>query len=152
MGESGRTNAKKDDDTLPAMFEHCVRTYREMLSEAHGVGDVVVYEGFLTALITQKINLSVPYYGRVKKTLTDMGCIKQLKRGGGTAPSQWELITEPTEEAFRRVYQPAHTTGGTRLGKTNERVAALEQKISQLMSWRDDVNEFLADKFGSEEV
>jgi hypothetical protein len=148
----GRTNAKKDEDVLPAMFEHCVRTYREMLSEAHGVGDVIVYEGYLTTLVTQKVNLSVPYYGRIRTLLIDMGCVRQLKRGGGTAPSQWELITEPTEEAFRRCYSAVQTTGVTRLGKTNERVAALEREISQLKTQVADINQFLADQFGTEEV
>jgi hypothetical protein len=29
-----------------------------------------------------------------------MECIKQLRRGGSSTPSQWELIREPTLEAF----------------------------------------------------
>lgn len=153
MVAEGRTNAKKDDDVvLPAMFEHTVRTYREMLQEAKGVGDVIVYEGFLVNLVTQKVRLSVPYYGRIRSLLIDMGCVRQLKRGGGTAPSQWELITEPTEEAFKRCYDPEKTTGQTKLGRANERIADLEVQVSQLKTQVGDINQFLADKYGTEEV
>src|SRR5690348_13949878 len=104
----------------PALFEHCVNTYRAMLSEAQPVSqittimdsieggiesegdpdEIMVYEGFFTQLVTSRLNLSVPYFTQIRKALMNMGCIRQLKRGGGTSPSQWELIYEPTLEAF----------------------------------------------------
>jgi hypothetical protein len=55
----------------------------------------VVYEGFLTDLVKNKLNLSTPYYTKCRKALLEMGCIKQLRRGGSSTPSQWLLIREP---------------------------------------------------------
>jgi hypothetical protein len=57
---------------------------------------MVVYEGMLTKLVTEDLGLPVPYYTKVRQFLMAMGCIRQLRRGGGSAPSQWELIREPT--------------------------------------------------------
>lgn len=159
MESVGRTHAKKTDkDVLPAIFDHCLRTYKEMLSESRTVAEitgkdatrVVVYEGFLTNLITQKMRLSVPYYGRIRSLLIDMGCIRQLKRGGGTAPSQWEMITEPTVEMFLKVYNPDGPQPGTKLGATNDRVSVLERETGKLRSELDSIKLFLADSFGTE--
>jgi hypothetical protein len=90
---------KLDEDTIPALYHHCVRMYRAMMDEAtlvdmEGVQSVV-YEGFLTDLVKNKLNLSTPYYTKCRKALLEMGCIKQLRRGGSSTPSQWLLIREP---------------------------------------------------------
>jgi hypothetical protein len=157
----GRTHAKKkDDDVLPAIYEHCCATYKEMLSEARPVASissgkeeapkVIVYEGFLTNLVTQKLHLSVPYYGRIRTLLIDMGCVRQLKRGGGTAPSQWEMITEPQVETFLKVYAPDKPQTGSKLSKTNDRVSYLEEQVGKLRSELDNIKLFLADQFGTE--
>lgn len=95
-------------DAPVALYGHCLITYKTMLSEATAIvvseddeeQTIIVWEGMLTRLITSQLNLSVPYYTAVTKALKRMGCIRQLKRGGGTAPSQWELLCEPTEELF----------------------------------------------------
>jgi hypothetical protein len=87
------------------MFLHCARVYAEMYRQskralADGHTTIVVYEGMLTALVTETIGLPVPYYTAVRRKLLDMGCVRQLRRGGGTAPSQWELIKEPTADLW----------------------------------------------------
>jgi len=112
---------------------------------------MIVYEGFLTTLITSKLNLSVPYYTSVRKALMRMGCIRQLRRGGGTAMSQWELIYEPTLEAFldQEVKKPRQPT---RLDAANEQIEALINRVSELEEWQESVNEFLGNKFGTEVV
>jgi hypothetical protein len=59
----------------------------------------VVYEGFLTKLV-RDVHLPSPYYTFVTNALQSMGCIQQLKRGGGSTPSQWILRYKPTFELF----------------------------------------------------
>lgn len=90
---------KLDEDTIPALYHHCVRMYRAMMDEAQLVDiegtQSVVYEGFLTALVKDKLNLSTPYFSKCRKALLEMGCIEQLRRGGSSTPSQWLLIREP---------------------------------------------------------
>jgi hypothetical protein len=88
-----------------ALFEHTRSVYREMLDQstmvtAEGRG-MMVYEGKLTDLITVDVGLAVPYYTRVTQALKGMGCAQQLRRGGGTSGSQWQLITEPTLDLFK---------------------------------------------------
>lgn len=104
------------DESPQALYQHCERTYRAMLNEASGklMFDeeanqeriYVVWEGMLTQFITGKLNLSVPYYTYITRALKRMGCVRQLKRGGGTSPSQWELIKEPTLELFESSHAP----------------------------------------------
>jgi hypothetical protein len=116
---------------------------------------VIVYEGFFTALITQKLNLSTPYYTSVKNALIRMGCISQLRRGGSTTPSQWELHWEPSLEAFTR-------TKGTKMvspSKDKDGEAQLRQqnndlskRVAALEKWQSDVNRTLIRKLGKEEV
>jgi hypothetical protein len=97
-----------EQDTLPALFEHCQNVYKRMDSEAvlytppEGTpGEAhLIWEGYLTKLFAS-LHLSVPYYTSVTRELKRMGCVRQKRRGGGNAPSQWEIVTEPTEELFR---------------------------------------------------
>lgn len=99
---------KDKEEAVPALYEHCERAYKEMFACAAGVPmdgrddmpPAVVYEGHLTKLFADTLHLSVPYYTSVTRALKDMGCIRQLRRGGSTGLSQWLLITEPTREKF----------------------------------------------------
>jgi hypothetical protein len=78
--------------------------YRAMMDESQIVDmegvQSVVYEGFLTDLVKNKLNLSTPYYTKCRKALIAMGCISQLRRGGSSTPSQWLLIKEPLLSKF----------------------------------------------------
>ena len=164
-----------DGEIIPALYEHCCRAYKAMLAESHAVVaptpsgsadyedpsvdpdedttamHIIVYEGFLTQLITQELRLSVPYYTSVRKALINMGCVRQLKRGGGTSPSQWEMIKEPSEDAFRRQRPPRKVK--------QDRYAALEDQIrtfgSRINDLEDTIDELVgawAREFGTKEV
>jgi hypothetical protein len=125
----------EDQEALPAIFEHCRTVYQEMEREAHlvEVGDYgqeevkqLVWEGHLTKLFA-RLHLSVPYYTSVTRELKRMGCIAQKRRGGGNAPSQWLILTEPTEELFR---QDNKASG--RASKRATKVEMLEQQVRDL--------------------
>lgn len=138
------------------LFVHCCNVYNAMFNEAHEVAadadhKIIVYEGHLTKLITQKLNLSVPYYSSVRKALMNMGCIRQLQRGGGTQVSQWELFMEPTWELYeanteRKPRQP------TQHEVHDDMIQALTTRIADLEEWQENVNAFLIKKFGLEEA
>lgn len=137
----------------PALYDHCCRTYNAMLEESHLVQNeeqgVLVYEGFLTRLITSKLNLSVPYYTSIRNRLIEMGCIRQLKRGGGSAPSQYEMIYEPSLEAFMKA-EPAKVPKASRADAADEQIRNLAMRLSELETWQEAVNDMLADFFGTE--
>ena len=128
-----KVQGRPDDDPTPALFIHCVKTYKAMLSEALTRKDdqgeeIIVWEGMFTALITQKLHLSVPFFSSVRKALIEMGCIRQLRRGGGTAPSVWELITEPTEELFHSKV-PKKKIRVTKQEMMQEQINALNNRL-----------------------
>jgi hypothetical protein len=161
----------------PALFDHCVNTYRAMQQASkpvetfvakgrpdedsidtrlrmHEEGEedtssmIMVYEGFFTQLVTSQLNLSVPYFTSVRKALINMGCIRQLKRGGGTSPSQWELIYEPTLEAFMN-QQPKREKKPTKDVVMQEQIDRLNSRVADLEGQMETILEGLATQFGT---
>ena len=100
-----------------AVFRHAVTVYMEMAAQGTVIqaedSNMLVYEGKLVELVVDTCGLSVPYYTKVTQALKGMGCARQLRRGGGSSPSQWELIREPTPElwqAYLNSADPEDTT------------------------------------------
>lgn len=127
----------EEEETInvaPAMFGHCVNTYAEMFRRSNrlvvdGETSMVVYEGMFTKLITEVLELPVPYYTAVRKWLTAMGCIRQLRRGGNTSPSQWELIREPEIAMWNKVYGEEPITGPT---PTEQAIADINRRLQRV--------------------
>jgi len=111
----------------PAAYDHLVAVYNAMAKQAtpdEETGELRVYEGHLTGLF-RRLKLSTPYYTTIKNRLVAMGCIEQLKRGGGAAMSRWILWKEPTIEGY--------LAASTRKSRTSsDRVSSLEQRIRDL--------------------
>jgi len=122
------------DESLPVMFQHCAEVYDRMLQEAKPktVNEseqivLMIWEGFLTRLITQDLRHSVPYYTAITQALRSMGCIEQIRRGGGSAPSQFVLHKAPTAELWSE-----SSTAFPSSRKTTGKVNAIEQQIRTL--------------------
>src|SRR4051812_21707024 len=98
-----------------------------MEEEAKLVDNALIWSGHLTKLFA-RLRLSVPYYTSVTRELKRMGCIRQLRRGGGNAPSQWLILTEPTEELFRET----STQTGNMTSQRRTKLAIMEQRINDL--------------------
>lgn len=123
-------------DALPAIYRNCVDAYEMMKAEANprevkGEGRMLVWEGFFTKLISDRLNLSTPYFTQVRTNLTRMGCIQQLQRGGGASPSQWQLITPPTPELFREK-APKRSQRDQQLEELRGMVFDLDRKYNEL--------------------
>lgn len=107
--------------TPPAMWDYAYKTYMAMLDQSKTTEEAgvvhVVYTGFISGLMFDDLNVPVPYYGKILKALKAMGCVTQLRRGGGKSPSQWELWKTPTVEDFEKVWgqqqQEEHKTTPT---------------------------------------
>lgn len=122
---------------MPALYDHCVQIYDAMFEDAdlHNKDNPdpeqrhFVWEGFLTKLFTDQ-GFSVPYYTSVRSALMRMDCIRQIRRGGGTAPSQWLLVQKPTPELWNAY---ATSTGVAERNKTKmSKTRMLEQRINDL--------------------
>jgi hypothetical protein len=157
-------NETSGEETVPALYEHCVRAYKAMLAESKVVldgsnvseesgfaGQMVVYEGFMTRLIVDQLSLSVPYYTSVRQALINMGCIKQLRRGGGTSPSQWEMIKDPTVEAFMK-QRPDKKPKQTRDSMLQDQILAVANRVNELEDIVNDLVQAWAKEFGTKEV
>lgn len=129
----------EDEVVPPALFNHCMAIYQTMREEAT-LGDVaplndenfeegLIYEGFLTKLFSD-VGLAVPYYSKVMRTLKRMGCVVQLRRGGSSTPSRWQLITEPTMETFEASESVAQHTEHVRESDRKSRLEAVEDLVA----------------------
>lgn len=129
-------------ETPAALFGHCQTTYNAMLVTAqvidNGEAEIVVWEGMLTNLITVQLHLSNPYYTKIREALMRMGCMKQLRRGGGTSPSQWRLLTEPTLEAYNNTLPPK-TPPIDRYSILEERINVLNNRLLEVEGLLENV-------------
>lgn len=122
-----------EEKPTSVVFEHCKSVYEEMVQQAREEpiegsptpgATQLVYEGYLTKLVTGHLGLATPRYTAVMKHLKAMGCVEQLQRGGGNAPSRWRLNKFPNEETYRSI----EAMNRPNVGK----VAALEQQIRDI--------------------
>lgn len=104
------------------LLHHCNKVYSAMDEAADESG---IYTGFLTTFV-QSLGYSVPYYSPIKNKLVAMGCIEQIKRGGGKLPSVWKLHRPPDEVLFKL------TDDGKHRGRRVSRLDILEQRIADL--------------------
>lgn len=147
----------EQEATIPAIFEHACNVYKTMEADAvlywrdpqdQDKGKLLVWEGHLTKLITG-LNLSVPYYTSVTRELKRMGCIRQMRRGGGNATSQWELLREPSEELWRD--NSTRTSGissrkGDKLTMLEARLIQAEKVIAKMSSDYETIIDILMEK------
>lgn len=122
-----------DDTSIPVIFDHCVVVYKAMYDlaeqrEAEDGSSMLVYEGHLTHLLTS-LNFSTPFYTGITRELKRMGCIRQLRRGGGNTPSQWLMITEPTREIYRNAPKAVYTANRS---KRESQMRAIEVSMRDL--------------------
>jgi hypothetical protein len=145
-------------DVKPSPLLHCERVYMRMRNEATETLEtdvpMVVWEGFFTRLM-QELGLSVPYYSTVRTALMEMGCIRQLRRGGGTSPSQWELLRPPTMALWSKMQEsvPAngtHAMAPSVTAETKRDINALDQRVKDFGTRLDAVEknmQYLVDLF-----
>lgn len=120
-------------DVEPALFRHCCTVYEAMNDLAEDGLHGRTYEGFLTHLFND-LDLSVPYYTMVMKKLKAMDCVRQLVRGGGSAPSQWLLLQEPTMELFNATPAAREMAKMAQIPQdVNRRLSVLEEKVDAIL-------------------
>ena len=123
---------------VPALFEQCLDLY-EAMSEIATIAPIrpdsdetgLVYEGFLTRLITDDLHLSNPYYTKLTQRLKAMDCIRQLKRGGSTAKSKWLLVQSPTFENFQNVATKKTTRPAGWRDSVDQQIRDLSERLSK---------------------
>lgn len=129
------------DEAPPKPFEHCAVVFETMRRRAKGQiveGDhALVFEGFLTQVF-RELEMPTPYYTSIMRRLKAMGCVRQLSRGGGSSPSKWEMIREPTWDLFS-VIEDKRLKNNTKLGQALDMLTVLRLRVEAL----EDRVEFL---------
>lgn len=120
----------------PVMFDHCVKVYEKMLETAtpqnYEEETLMVYEGFLTRLIAD-LGMSTPYFSAIRAGLVRMGCMVQIRRGGGGTPSQWLLRHAPSKEQFSNAADMSRTRQKqSRLDVVEANQRLISQRLSKL--------------------
>ena len=114
----------------PALFEHVSTIYNAMAREVEEDKDGnKVWTGFATHLF-KEYDLSVPYYTQVMRMLQAMDCLRQLRRGGGTAPSKWLLNQEPSMELFDAACQIPGAYRGSKAAQTDQMLRDLSNRLT----------------------
>jgi hypothetical protein len=124
------------NDKAPALFEHSLRVYNAMLQESRAVEEagvhMIVWEGFPTKLIMKQLDMSTPYYTYTLRALQAMNCIKQLRRGGSSTKSQWELICEPTLDAYLEANAKEPTVSEVRFDALEQMARDLTRRLERV--------------------
>jgi DNA-binding transcriptional regulator PaaX len=132
---------------MKALFDHCITVFEEMMSEATPELDhdpaaetpatgYMIWTGHTTQLFA-RLGLSTPYYTTVMDRLKKMGCVEQIKRGGGNALSKWRLVRPPEEEFFHAAERMKKPTQGSHAA-LEQQVRSLSIRLSSLeQQWRD---------------
>jgi hypothetical protein len=118
---------------VPALFEHAVKVYAAMAEEATKdpeINNLLVYDGHLTVLF-KKLLLSVPYYTAIKNQLVAMGCIEQVRRGGGGGTSRWVLWKAPELTLWKNT-SPVRARQGNKQTMQTQQIKDLAQRLSNL--------------------
>jgi hypothetical protein len=130
------------DDLPGQQFNHCVAVYARMHETSFEERPIIdgqvsdeaelirVWEGYTTQLFNE-LQLPAPYYSSVRRHLIRMGCIEQLRRGGGNTTSRWMLLREPTEELFDNSPSTA-SSARSRLEATQQQNRDLGQRVTHL--------------------
>lgn len=89
----------------PTIFNHMERVYDELVSRAAlDNGGTVKFEGSKVEAF-RAVGVSQGYYTQIFESLTEMGCIEQVRRGAGHFGTIMLLHHRPEYEAFSEIYQ-----------------------------------------------
>jgi hypothetical protein len=102
----------------------------QSITEGGEARHALIWEGHTTKLF-RNLELPTPYYSSCLNRLADMRCIRQLSRGGGSAPSRWELLDDPSLEGFLSA-ETDKTKRTTRIGMVEEQVVSLNSRLQAI--------------------
>lgn len=141
---------KDDDDieeiesTNPLLYDRCVTIYNALYEQSQVAHEGRVFTGLVSNIFAEH-KLSLGYYTPVMQRLRDMGCIEQIRRGGGGKPSVYMIYSAPTigayEDSKNRPSKASREEAKTsQLQSTvvllSQRVGALESQLAILIEWK----------------
>lgn len=112
-----------------ALFRQCEAVYEWMENIADDSG---LFLGRTTQCLID-LSIANSRYGSIFKTLRDLGCVTQIKRGGGReAVSEWQLHYPPSIDSY---WEAKNAVGN----KDVSRIRSLENLVREHAKKIDDI-------------
>lgn len=93
------------DNAVPTIFVHMARMYDELENRSSLDSDgKMKFEGSKVEAF-RALNVSQGYYTEIFDSLTEMGCIEQVRRGAGHQATVIYLHHKPTMDEFTSIYR-----------------------------------------------
>lgn len=91
-------------------------------------------DGLWTGNLTEVIGKNAPiaHYSRIRDVLKRSGAMEQVRRGGGSSPSIWQIVDRDIDLATAPLRGKAPSPGMDGVSKTERRLQALEDSIGDL--------------------
>jgi hypothetical protein len=113
----------------PALWGHTQRVFKSMKDGAELDDEGrLIYKGYITHLF-RNCNVPVPTYGPVLDILKRIGCITQVKRGGGGAMSEWQILDDLELDAFMAMLGKDMAKSSAR---PNSKFPAIDQQLDDI--------------------
>jgi hypothetical protein len=124
-------------DEIPAIFGHMAAMYGELESRAepHENG-TLRFEGSKVDAF-RGLKISQGYYSTIFDSLTEMGCIEQVRRGSGGQGSVILLHHPPVFDEYTSIYR-TRLTRPTPLDMIRQQVSDMQRRLPDI-----DLNSFL---------
>lgn len=126
----------------PKAYVHACDVWTLMKQEARQASEGWVWEGTTTGLF-DRLDKGRALYTQVMTKLQEMGCVEQLRRGGGPQPSIWLVLKAPKLDDFYAAPSKVKTPKQARPGQVsandnaqqlrdvNRRLTAVEDYLRQ---------------------
>lgn len=115
------------------LMSKCKALYEAMEANTQESPEGIFWIGALTTLLK---NVSGPgassNYSQVVGALTDMGCIEQIRKGGGKAPSAWRLLHPPDSSLVTLIKGKRSSHRSSKAEQVDQEIATLNQRINNL--------------------
>lgn len=117
------------NDQVPMIFTHMGTVYNELASRSERLdkGDILKFEGSKVEAF-RATGISQGYYTEVFDSLTEMGCIEQIRRGAGHQATVIYLHHEPEYDQYMSIYTK-RLTKRSPLDTIQQRISDMEGRM-----------------------
>jgi hypothetical protein len=126
----------------PMAYIHLCDIWKLMRDEARQASEGWVWEGSTTSLF-DRLEKGRALYTQVMTRLANMGCVLQLRRGGGPQPSIWLIQKAPTLDDFYGSPQGRTTPKQQRGGTQGANASDVAQQLRDVNRRLQNVEEYL---------
>lgn len=125
-------------EDMPQLLQEVLLVWDFMKKTSTQTKEGLIYRGALSTELHTAGIVPRTKYAHVVGKLRAMGCIRQMRRGGGPQPSLWLLMVTPTEDLYYSTAHKPDTRSGSRgpaavvIRELDRRTKDLETRVTKL--------------------